>query len=314
MSKLDSDATSAPRVAGALKDPVPGALITLREPSQRQHWERLLAARGITAHLLPAELPLDALTLNNPWLPAGALLILEPDVSGSRSFDLLSLVRTLAADRRMPRVVVSLSARLEVWPNERALLLGAGAMAVVPRLVSGSEHAVRELLAAARSVLPEAPETDVRTALSRTSRSTLPDACDVFVSRDVDPVALAERMRASDGVARAERRHGLHSYPDCFVGREASDWLAREIGGAREDAVLAGEALRGLGVFHHVVKEQPFRDGHFFYRFAQMTPALEAIDLATLIERMRARGGRDLRKSVAYREAQPALAAAAATA
>lgn len=302
MNTTPPDAGPASPVAGTSKGDVPAALIALGDPSQRQLWEHQLAAQGLTAHLQPAGVPLDALTLQNPWLPARTLLVLGADAPGASPFDLPAFLRALAADPRTLRIIVSLPRRLEVSPAERALLLGAGAGAVVPRIVRGSAGGVDEARSALRAVLPGADEQALRAALARAPRSALPDPCDVFIARGVDPLALIARMRAPDGLRRETRRHGLHSYPDCFVGREAVDWLAHEAGLSREDAVIGGEVLRILGVFDHVVKDQPFRDGRFFYRFAQSTPKLEALDFADLIDRMRARGGLDIARRTWHRK------------
>src|SRR5262249_21866160 len=42
--------------------------------------------------------------------------------------------------------------------------------------------------------------------------------------------ALATRLRGPDGVLIADRRHLLTVYRQCFIGREAVDWLTRTCG------------------------------------------------------------------------------------
>lgn len=272
----------------------PAALIAVHTPSQRRLWEGVLSAQGMPVHLPAAETPLETLTLHNPWMPEGTVLVLETGARGARAVDLLAFVRALAADPRKLHVIVTLTARLEVHAPEADLFRHVGADALLPRLVPGAGQSAAMLVAALRPILGSLDEDAVHAAFSPSAHGALPDACDVFTTRRLDPLALATRMREAEGVARAERRHGLHRYPDCFVGRDATDWLVRELQGERGDAVIAGQTLLELGVFDHVVKAQPFRDGHFFYRFAQLTPRLETLDLATLVERMRARGGLDI--------------------
>jgi small-conductance mechanosensitive channel len=79
--------------------------------------------------------------------------------------------------------------------------------------------------------------------------------------------AVAARMRATGGVAIADRRHLFAVYPGSFVGREAVDWLVRHEGLTRGEAVRLGQRLVDRGAVRHVLDEHGFRDGHFFYRF-----------------------------------------------
>jgi potassium efflux system protein len=79
--------------------------------------------------------------------------------------------------------------------------------------------------------------------------------------------ALVERMRGQGGVEIEDRRHLLRTYPRCFVGRQAVDWLCGHEGLSRTEAVDLGQRLVERGVLHHVLDEHPFRDGTFYYRF-----------------------------------------------
>lgn len=103
--------------------------------------------------------------------------------------------------------------------------------------------------------------------------------------------AVAARMRAPGGVPRMDRPYLGKVYADCFVGRAAVDWLAREFSLGRDAAVALGQELLKGGVFHHVVKEHGFGDEDLFYRFAEVTPALEKIDLHGVLKRLWARDG-----------------------
>ena len=89
--------------------------------------------------------------------------------------------------------------------------------------------------------------------------------------REWDDEALAllvERMRGEGGVAISDRRHRLTTYPRCFVGREAVDWIARNEGLSRADAIEAGRKLVLRGLVRHVLDEHGFEDAVLFYRFA----------------------------------------------
>ena len=78
---------------------------------------------------------------------------------------------------------------------------------------------------------------------------------------------LVERMRGGDGVEIADRRHLLRVHRRCFVGREAVDWMVKDGGMTRDEALAVGRLLVERGLLHHVLDEHGFRDGHFYYRF-----------------------------------------------
>ena len=82
-----------------------------------------------------------------------------------------------------------------------------------------------------------------------------------------DIEALVERLRGPDGLSILDRRHLLKVYPRCFVGAEAVDWLVRNEGLNRAEALMVGQALVERDLIHHVLDEHGFHDGNFFYRF-----------------------------------------------
>jgi small-conductance mechanosensitive channel len=84
-----------------------------------------------------------------------------------------------------------------------------------------------------------------------------------------DIEAVVARMRGADGIAIHDRRHLLKTYPRCFVGSEAVDWLVRNEGLNRAEALMLGQALVERNVIHHVLDEHGFHDGNFFYRFRE---------------------------------------------
>ncbi len=68
-----------------------------------------------------------------------------------------------------------------------------------------------------------------------------------------------------------DRTYGFPAkrYERCFVGSEAVErMIAANVAGDSNDAERIGNLLLQAGVFRHVLGEQPFRNGNFFYRFA----------------------------------------------
>jgi hypothetical protein len=65
-----------------------------------------------------------------------------------------------------------------------------------------------------------------------------------------------------------DRKYHLKTYKECFVGKEAVDFLV-EAGHAatREDAVALGGALQQSFLFEHVTRDHSFTDDYLFFRF-----------------------------------------------
>ena len=87
-------------------------------------------------------------------------------------------------------------------------------------------------------------------------------------SAGVDALAsqLWQQMRSGGGLDVRDRIHRLRSYSQCFVGREAVDWLVRHQRVGREEAVRLGQRLAALGLIRHVLDEHDFKDADLFYR------------------------------------------------
>jgi Domain found in Dishevelled, Egl-10, and Pleckstrin (DEP) len=98
------------------------------------------------------------------------------------------------------------------------------------------------------------------------------------------PDTIAELMQKSPTVASQDRTYRLKKYPSCFLGSEANQWLSETLGLSSNQAVEIGELLRAMGYFYHVVKQQPFLNGNFFYRFSLPSQSMQLIDIDRIIE------------------------------
>ena len=86
---------------------------------------------------------------------------------------------------------------------------------------------------------------------------------------DADSQGLAHRLRQV--IEIKDRSYGFppKTYLQCFVGSEAVRALIDEnVAADEDDAVRLGNMLLSAGVFHHVVREHPFKNETIFYRFA----------------------------------------------
>ena len=70
---------------------------------------------------------------------------------------------------------------------------------------------------------------------------------------------LADQLKA--GVEIKDRKYHLKKYNQCFVGREAVDFLLRDgIAGSREEAVQLGQSIMTeLNIFEHVTRDHEFK-------------------------------------------------------
>jgi len=72
-------------------------------------------------------------------------------------------------------------------------------------------------------------------------------------------------MQSAGGVDIRDRLFHLRVYRQCFVGREAVDWLVRHATVSRAEALRMGRRLVALGCLKHVLDEHDFQDGEYFY-------------------------------------------------
>lgn len=79
---------------------------------------------------------------------------------------------------------------------------------------------------------------------------------------------LSKLKDPAKGVPVKDRRQRLKMVPQCFVGREAVDWLMEHLPiSRRSDAVALLNQLLATGAIHHVTGDCLFEDSGQFYRF-----------------------------------------------
>jgi len=76
---------------------------------------------------------------------------------------------------------------------------------------------------------------------------------------------LWQRMRSTGGLDIRDRMYHLRSYGNCFVAREAVDWLVRELAFSRAEATQIGRRMVALGWVRHVLDEHDFDDAELFF-------------------------------------------------
>ncbi len=288
-----------------MSGPIPTVLIAQSTPRQEDAWRAVFMSNGFNVKTVPRGESLAQVASaagGRKW--PGDLLVVDLAELEAEDLSLPAFGDRLRAGRPGLKLVATLGRRLEVAEGERRWARKHGAVDLFPALVLAAEDAdttvrLAAVFAAVGRPLLDAPRLirflGVLAAQAVEPAAGAPDAVAALAARGVDPASIAARMRGPSGVPRADRRHHLTVWPNCFVGTEAVDWMAKRYGFDREFAVAVGQALLERGVLHHVVKDHPFRDEPLFYRFAGSGPAIDAVDIDELAKRMRGPRGVEIR-------------------
>ena len=82
----------------------------------------------------------------------------------------------------------------------------------------------------------------------------------------VDLARVARAMGATGGLAIADRTWRGRTFPRCFVGAEAVEWIVRHERLPLGAAEAVGQSLLELGELRHVTGEHDFVGDNYFYR------------------------------------------------
>jgi sensor c-di-GMP phosphodiesterase-like protein len=104
---------------------------------------------------------------------------------------------------------------------------------------------------------------------------------------DAQAQQLLQNMRTPGGLDIRDRIYHLRSYPQCFVGREAVDWLVKHQHVSRPDAVRLGQRLAALGLISHVQDEHDFADADLFYRLSSPAGPVTSATSAAVADDLR---------------------------
>ena len=80
-------------------------------------------------------------------------------------------------------------------------------------------------------------------------------------------MTLVNDLRGKDGIKIQDRRYKFTSYPLCFIGSEAVEWMESRYLLSKPEAIRLGQELINLKIIHHVTDEHDFKNDYLFYRF-----------------------------------------------
>lgn len=93
---------------------------------------------------------------------------------------------------------------------------------------------------------------------------------DKYHTSNVDIKKLAEDLQGEKGIQMLDRRWHWKLHYNCFLGFDLTNWLLSNFKNieTRDEAVEFGNELMSKGLFQHVQRRHPFRDGNFFFQIA----------------------------------------------
>jgi hypothetical protein len=90
------------------------------------------------------------------------------------------------------------------------------------------------------------------------------------ISDVVDRLPLGQvyaGLASKEGVPVEDRSYLGRSYPRCWIGSEAVDWLCKRYKLSRHDSVVVLRRFAQFGLVEHVLQEHAVKDRDHFYRF-----------------------------------------------
>lgn len=87
---------------------------------------------------------------------------------------------------------------------------------------------------------------------------------------NIDIKKLAEDLQGEKGIQMLDRRWHWKLHQNCFLGFDLTNWLLSNFKDVetRDEAIELGNELMNKGLFQHVQRRHPFRDGNFFFQIA----------------------------------------------
>ena len=100
--------------------------------------------------------------------------------------------------------------------------------------------------------------------------------------------ALAQRLAGLLDIR--DRTYRLKTYPQCFVGAEATTVMAKALACSVQEAVSIGQDLGTLGLLVHVTRDHDFQNENLYFRLA-VSEAADRLDLGKVYAELNAKPG-----------------------
>lgn len=278
--------------------------LVLAAPEDERLLRAALESQGFSAGNANASVAGPAATIHSDPRMAGPTAIVA-DVAAlvAQGVTPAAFAQRVREASKAIQVFVRLPSRSGIAPHEREWAAQAGLASLLPgSSVAAWRESLEPVIARIASALGTAKVDAARLeeAVNRLVKSGAEPrpgpVKDIYgnawrlESEGVNAGTALESLRGAEGLAADRRYHGK-LYRDCFVASEAIESMVASLGITRAAALSAGAFLWRTGRIHHVMREAPFDDGHFFFRFGLSREAASRLDLAEIGRSMRSPAG-----------------------
>ncbi len=239
---------------------VPSQVLLLQpNPGQSEMWRETLASAPLTVLSFPADSDLKiGLRIMAAENHTPDLVVIDTSYFLARNANPYAFASWLARWVPGVRLVLTNSAAAQITGPVRTQAIRRGAVDLLPALPDDRMQArsiVLKMLAELRRPAPAVELAEEEASEPRLS-GPLTDAAQIVIA-----------MRSPGGVAIQDRSYRFKTYPRCFTGAEAADWLRRTYGPGQQEVLKFGSSLVARKIIHHVTNDHDFKDEHLFYRF-----------------------------------------------
>jgi hypothetical protein len=120
------------------------------------------------------------------------------------------------------------------------------------------------------AILAAGPDVALFSETESEFHTSLFSDAEKYQTSNIDLKKLAEDLQGEKGIPMIDRRWHWKLHTNCFVGFDLVNWLLSNFKDVetRDEAVELGNELMDKGLFIHVQRRHPFRDGNFFFQIA----------------------------------------------
>jgi hypothetical protein len=274
--------------------------LVLASPEDERLFKAALVSQGIAAGNAQASVAgLAALVHADPRMSGATAIVADVASLETQGVTPAAFAQRLRQARNGIEVFARLPSRSGIAPHEREWASQAGLASLLP----GSSVAAWQ-----ESLAPVIERVVSSLGVAKVDAAALEAAVNRLVKAGAEPrpgvvkdtyanawrletegvnaTATLEELQGASGLV-ADRRYRGKLYRDCFVASEAIEWMVANLGMKRSAALAAGTFLWRTGRIHHVLRDAPFDDGLFFFRFGLPRAASSQLDLAAIERTMR---------------------------
>ena len=278
--------------------------LVLASPEDERLFKAALESQGLSAGNAHASVAgLAAMVHADPRMSGPVAIVADVASLEAQGVTPAIFAQRLHQARNGIEVFVRLPARSGIAPHEREWASQAGLASLLPgSSVAAWQDSLAPVIGRVASSLgvPKVDTMALEAAVNRLVKAGAEPrpgpVKDIYANawrletEGVNAGAVLEALQGASGLV-SDRRYRGKLYRECFVASEAIDWMVSNLGLKRAAALSAGTFLWRTGRIHHVVRQAPFDDGLFFFRFGLSRNVSSHLDLGAIERGMRSAQG-----------------------